>query len=59
LNYLTQPFFVTEKQSSRLGVFVTKEQTVRDIELILKGEFDTVPDERFLYIGSLDDTGML
>ena len=59
LNYLTQPFFVTEKQSSRLGVFVTKEQTVRDIGLILAGEFDEVPEERFLYIGSLEDTGML
>ena len=59
LNYLTQPFFVTEKQSSRLGVFVPKEKTVRDIKQILKGEFDEVPNERFLYIGSLDDTGML
>ena len=59
LNYLTQPFFVTEKQSSRIGVFVSKEKTVRDIKLILKGEFDEVPNERFLYIGSLDDTGML
>ena len=59
LNYLTQPFFVTEKQSNRVGVFVPKEKTVRDIELILKGEFDEVPNERFLYIGSLDDTGML
>lgn len=59
LNYLTQPFFVTEKQSSRLGVFVTKEKTIRDIKLILKGDFDSVPDERFLNIGCLDDTGML
>jgi len=59
LNYLTQPFFVTEKQSSRLGVFVPAKQTVRDIKMILKGEFDEVPNERFLYIGSLDDTGML
>ncbi len=59
LNYLTQPFFVTEKQSSRLGAFVTAEKTVRDIGLILAGEFDEVPNERFLYIGSLDDTGML
>jgi len=59
LNYLTQPFFVTEKQSSRLGVLVPKEKTVRDIKLILKGDFDEVPNERFLYIGSLDDTGML
>ena len=59
LNYLTQPFFVAEKQSNRLGVFVPKEKTVRDIRLILKGEFDKVPSERFLYIGSLGDTGML
>jgi len=59
LNYLTQPFFVTERQTSKLGTFVPKEQTVRDIKMILKGEFDEVPNERFLYIGSLDDTGML
>lgn len=59
LNYLTQPFFVTEKQTSKLGTFVAAEQTVRDIKMILKGEFDEVPNERFLYIGSLDDTGML
>ena len=59
LNYLTQPFFVTEKQSNRLGVFVPAEKTVRDIKMILAGEFDKVPDGRFLYIGSLGDTGML
>ncbi len=59
LNYLTQPFFVTEKQSSRLGAFVPKDKTVRDIGLILSGDFDEVPNERFLYIGCLDDTGML
>jgi len=59
LNYLTQPFFVTEKQANRLGVFVTKDQAVRDIGLILAGDFDEVPEERFLYIGSLEDTGML
>jgi F-type H+-transporting ATPase subunit beta len=59
LNYLTQPFFVTEKQSARTGVFVPRDQTVRDIKMILKGEFDEAPEERFLYIGSLDETGML
>jgi len=59
LNYLTQPFFVTEKQTSKFGTFVPKKQTVRDIKMILKGDFDEVPNERFLYIGSLDDTGML
>lgn len=59
LNYLTQPFFVTEKQTSQIGVFVESEKTVRDIKMILAGEFDSVPDERFLYIGSLDETGML
>jgi len=58
-NYLTQPFFVTEKQSTRLGILVPREKTVRDIKMILSGEFDEVPDERFSYIGSLDETGML
>lgn len=59
LNYLTQPFFVAEKQAARAGVFVPQDKTVRDIQMILAGEFDEAPAERFLYIGSLDETGMV
>ncbi|MBI2338370.1 hypothetical protein HYU95_04265 [Candidatus Daviesbacteria bacterium] len=55
INYLTQPFFMTEKQTGRKGVFVPKEIAIKDIELILSGKADAIPSERFLYIGSLKD----
>ena len=56
---MTQPFSTTETQTGKKGVFVPKEKTVRDVELILSGKFDILPAEKFLNIGSLDETGML
>lgn len=55
INYLTQPFFMTEKQTGKKGVFVPKETTIKDIEIILSGKVDAIPPERFLYIGSLKE----
>jgi F-type H+-transporting ATPase subunit beta len=51
-NYMTQPFFTLEDQTGRPGVFVTRDETVADVEHILSGAFDAVPPESFLYIGS-------
>lgn len=59
INYMTQPFFTTETQTGRPGVFVPKEKTLRDVELILSGKFDMLPTEKLLNIGSLDETGIL
>ena len=59
MNYLTQPFFVTESQTGRSGVFVKRDQTIGDIGLILDGKLDTVPEEKLLYIGSLKDAGLI
>jgi F-type H+-transporting ATPase subunit beta len=56
LNYLTQPFFSTEVQTGRKGVFVKREETVKDIRSILDGKHDTVPAEKFLYIGTIEST---
>lgn len=53
INYLTQPFFVTEAQSGRKGVYVPKDTTLNDIQIILSGKLDNIPSEKFLYIGSL------
>lgn len=53
INYLTQPFFVTEGQTGRRGIYVTRENTIADIKLLLSGKLDNIPAERFLYIGSL------
>lgn len=53
INYLTQPFFMTQAQTGRKGVFVPKDTTIKDIELILSGKLDNMAAEKFLYIGSL------
>lgn len=50
-NYMTQAFFVTEKQTGRKGAFVPLKNTVADMQRILKGEYDTVPVDEFLFIG--------
>jgi F-type H+/Na+-transporting ATPase subunit beta len=55
LNYLTQPFFTAEVQTGRKGVFVKKEETVKDVRSILNGELDAVPNADLLYIGTLND----
>ncbi len=59
LNYMTQPFFTTESQTGRKGQFVPKAKTIRDVNLILSGKADFIPVEKLLYIGSLDDLGIL
>lgn len=55
INYLTQPFFMTEKQTGKKGVYVPRETTVKDITMILSGSLDNIPAEKFMYIGSLQD----
>lgn len=55
VNYFTQPFYSTEAQTGRPGVSVPMERTVADVRDILAGKLDKVPDEKFLYIGTLED----
>lgn len=55
INYLTQPFFMTEDQTGRKGIYVPKNSTIKDIKLILSGALDQIPEDKFLYIGSLRD----
>lgn len=58
INYLTQPFFVTENQTGRKGVSVDRTTVVNDITLILSGKLDNIETEKFLYIGSLKEAGI-
>ena len=58
LNYMTQPFFTAEQQTGREGVFVQKEDVVKDMQAILLGKYDKVPSDKFLYIGSIKDSGL-
>ena len=54
-NYMTQSFFTQETHTGRAGQFVRQSDVVTDVGGILKGKFDTVPPEKFLYIGTAGD----
>ncbi len=51
--FLTQPFFVAEPYTKRAGEYVPREETVRDFKALLAGEYDHLPEEAFLYCGSI------
>lgn len=53
LNYMTQPFSVTENQSGQKGEFVPLDKTIADVKKIVSGLFDNEKAEEFLMIGSL------
>lgn len=51
-NFMTQRFFTTESQQEAKGVSVPRSTTVDDVADILDGAYDTIPEDRFLFIGS-------
>jgi len=53
-NYMTQNFFVAEAQKGKKGDFVPVKNTIADVQSILDGKHDATPEEKFLYIGSLN-----
>lgn len=55
INFLTQPFFMTEAQSGKPGVYVSRAQAVADIRMIIAGKLDSIPEEKFLYVGNVKD----
>jgi F-type H+/Na+-transporting ATPase subunit beta len=59
LNYLTQPFFVTQAQTGKKGAYVKREESLADVKLILQGQLDTVPAEKLLYIGTLKEAKLI
>lgn len=54
-NYMTQNFYVSSSQYDQAGVYVDMKQTISDVVSILDGKCDKVPEEKFLYIGSLNE----
>lgn len=54
-SFMTQNFFVAEGQTGRPGVYVPVDKTVDGVDAILKGKYDNVSDDQFMYIGSLDE----
>lgn len=59
VNYLTQPFFMVEAQTGKKGVYISRETTIKDIEMLLSGSLDNIPDDKFMFIGSLKEAGIV
>ena len=53
--FLTQPFFATERFSDTAGTFVSLPETIRGCREILEGKHDSVPEQAFYMIGSIDE----
>ncbi len=54
-NYLSQPFHVAEIFSGIPGIYVPVKETIRGFRAILDGECDDIPEQAFLYAGTIDE----
>jgi F-type H+/Na+-transporting ATPase subunit beta len=54
-NFMTQSFFVAESQKSAGGVYVPLKKTIEDVNAIIVGQFDGIPEDKFRFIGSVDE----
>lgn len=54
-NFLSQPFHVAEVFNSTPGIFVPVKETIRSFKEILEGRYDDLPEQAFLYVGTIED----
>ena len=54
-NFLSQPLNVAEKFSGYPGRFVKIADTVRSFQDILDGKYDDLPEQAFIYAGTIED----
>jgi F-type H+-transporting ATPase subunit beta len=52
--FLTQPFFTAELYTGKKGAFIPIEDTLLGCEKIVSGELDSVPEDKFYMIGSIE-----
>lgn len=53
--FLSQPMFVAEQFTGRAGVYVPVEETIRGFQEILAGRHDSLPEEAFFMVGTIDE----
>jgi len=53
--FLSQPFFVAEVFTGLAGKYVSLEDSVDGFTRILNGEFDTLPEQAFYLVGTIED----
>jgi len=53
--FMSQPFFVAEQFTGTPGKYVKLEDTIRGFKGICAGEFDDLPEQAFLYVGTIEE----
>jgi len=53
--FLSQPMFVAENFTGRPGKYVPIAETVRGFKEILEGQHDTLPEQAFYMVGTIDE----
>ena len=53
--FLSQPFFVAEQFTGTPGRYVSLEDTISGFEAILNGDCDELPENAFMYVGTIDE----
>jgi len=53
--FLSQPFFVAEVFTGLSGKYVSLTDSVDGFQKILKGEYDSLPEQAFYLVGSIND----
>ncbi|MGL5914685.1 MAG: F0F1 ATP synthase subunit beta, partial [Culicoidibacterales bacterium] len=54
-NFLSQPFTVAEQFTGMEGKYVPVKESVRAFKEILEGLHDELPEQAFLYVGTVED----
>jgi F-type H+-transporting ATPase subunit beta len=52
--FLSQPMYVAEPFTGRPGAYVPRDETVRGFREILEGKHDTLPEQAFYLVGTID-----
>jgi F-type H+-transporting ATPase subunit beta len=53
--FLSQPFFVAEQFTGLPGKYVKLEDTIRGFKGIIDGQYDDLPENAFLFVGTIEE----
>ncbi|MFO0005538.1 MAG: hypothetical protein ACK559_30850, partial [bacterium] len=53
--FMSQPFTVAEQFTGNPGKYVKREDTIKGFKGICDGEYDHIPEQAFLYVGTIEE----
>jgi len=53
--FLSQPFHVAEQFTGTPGIYVKLEDSIRSFKGVVEGEYDQLPEQAFMYVGTIED----